>query len=93
MHVRMWHELKRVFEHLSQDSSVRVVLLSGASEKAFSAGLDLQSASEEGSFFNPRPADIADAARYASKVRNWALEFQDCISSVERCEKREIRYN
>lgn len=85
----MWHELRTVFDTLSEDSSTRAIVLSGAGEKAFSAGLDVASASIEGSFFNPRPEDVADGARYATRVRRFALQFQDCISSIERCEKRE----
>lgn len=85
----MWHELRAVFDTLSEDASVRVVVLSGAGEKAFSAGLDVASAAVPGSLFNPGAEDIADGARYATKVRRFALQFQESISSIERCEKRE----
>ncbi|KAH6983536.1 ClpP/crotonase-like domain-containing protein [Ilyonectria sp. MPI-CAGE-AT-0026] len=83
----MWHELKKVFDGLSDDPSIRAIVLSGAGEKSFSAGLDIQSASKEGSMFNPRPEDVSDPARHAFKVRKWALQFQECVSSIERCEK------
>ncbi|KAF5006307.1 hypothetical protein FDECE_7318 [Fusarium decemcellulare] len=56
----MWHEMKVVFDQLSEDPSVRAIILSGAGEKAFSTGLDLEAASQEGSIFNPTPQDIQD---------------------------------
>lgn len=87
----MWHELRKVFDGLSDDPSIRAIVLSGAGEKSFSAGLDIQSASKEGSMFNPRPQDVSDTARHAFKVRKWALQFQECVSSIERCEKRKSR--
>jgi len=85
----MWEELRTVFDNLSTDASVRAVVLSGAGEKAFSAGLDIQSASATGSVFNPRLEDAEDGARRATTIRRFAFDFQDCISSIERCEKRE----
>lgn len=85
---RMWSTLPKVFDDLSDDPRVRVVILSGAGERAFSAGLDLQSAAVPGSVFNPRPEDVADGARFATKFRRFAYKFQDCVSSIERCEKR-----
>lgn len=38
----MWLDLARIFTRLSSDPDVRVVLLTGAGEKAFCAGLDVQ---------------------------------------------------
>lgn len=35
----MWHELKRIFEQLSTDPEVRCILLSGAGDRAFTAGM------------------------------------------------------
>ncbi|KAJ9625195.1 hypothetical protein H2204_010582 [Knufia peltigerae] len=83
----MWLTLPKVFDALSDDPRVRVIILSGAGDKAFSAGLDLQSAAVPGSVFNPRPEDVADGARFATKFRRFAYKFQDCVSSIERCEK------
>jgi Delta3,5-Delta2,4-dienoyl-CoA isomerase len=42
----MWIELRNFFGNLSQDSSVRVVILSGSGEKAFTTGLDVQAAAQ-----------------------------------------------
>ena len=52
--VRMWLEMRTVFETLSTDSSVRAVMLSGAGPKAFTAGLDVQAASAEGPLAGPK---------------------------------------
>ncbi|KAJ5119205.1 Delta(3-5)-Delta(2-4)-dienoyl-CoA isomerase [Penicillium atrosanguineum] len=79
----MWLELGQLFNQLSEDSSVRAVVLSGAGEKAFTTGLDVKAASEgllsEGT--------DADPARKAAQMRRHVAQMQDCISAVERCEK------
>ena len=81
----MWLELRQVFEQLSCDSDVRVVILSGAGDRAFTAGLDVQAASQG----TPLQAGGGtDAGRKAVKLKRYILEFQDCISAVEKCEKR-----
>ncbi|RVX67810.1 hypothetical protein B0A52_07738 [Exophiala mesophila] len=80
-------QIRRVFENLSDDAAVRSIVFSGSGDKAFCAGLDVDYAATPGSFFNPDSKDKADAARYAARVRRFAYEFQDCISSIERCEK------
>ncbi|EXJ71401.1 uncharacterized protein A1O5_05208 [Cladophialophora psammophila CBS 110553] len=83
----MWMELRQVFDDLSEDDSVRAIVLSGAGERGFSTGLDLAAALSPGSLFNPRPEGIADGARYAARVRKFAVRAQDCVTSIERCEK------
>ncbi|KAI9887559.1 MAG: hypothetical protein M1823_000650 [Watsoniomyces obsoletus] len=80
----MWLELRIIFNRLSSDSSVRVVVLSGAGPKAFTTGLDVQAASEDGPL---APSSSEDVARRATSLRRHISEFQDCISSVEKCEK------
>ena len=79
----MWIEFGKIFDKLSHDSDVRAIVLSGAGEKAFSAGLDVQAASEGGTFDKK-----GDVARLAVAFRRHVEEFQNCIASVERCEKR-----
>jgi delta(3,5)-delta(2,4)-dienoyl-CoA isomerase len=83
----MWIELGQIFNKLSHDSEVRAVVLSGAGEKAFSAGLDVQAASTGGSF-----NQMGDVARLAVAFRRHVEEFQNCISAVERCEKRMFHF-
>ena len=79
----MWIELGQIFDKLSEDPDVRAVVLSGAGEKAFSAGLDVQAADKDGSF-----ARKGDVARLAVRFRRHLEEFQHQIASIERCEKR-----
>jgi delta(3,5)-delta(2,4)-dienoyl-CoA isomerase len=79
----MWLEMGQVFNQLSEDPSVRAVVLSGAGEKAFTAGLDVKAASEGLLSENTS----LDPARKAAQMRRHIAEMQDCISAVERCEK------
>jgi len=37
---RFWREYGAVFDHIADDTTVRVVVLSSAMNKAFSAGID-----------------------------------------------------
>ncbi|KAJ3548237.1 hypothetical protein NM208_g1108 [Fusarium decemcellulare] len=55
--------------------------------KKLLTGLDLQAASQEGSIFNPTPQDIQDVGWHSFAVRKWLLKVQECISSIEACEK------
>ncbi|KAK0613422.1 ClpP/crotonase-like domain-containing protein [Immersiella caudata] len=80
----MWLELRRVFEQLSTDPNVRVVVLSGAGDRAFTAGLDVQAASQNGAI---KVEEGVDTARAAFKLKRYITEFQDCITAVEKCEK------
>jgi delta(3,5)-delta(2,4)-dienoyl-CoA isomerase len=79
----MWLELKQIIDALSTDPDIRVVVLSGAGPKAFTAGLDVEAASQS-VLFN----GSSDPARNAVAIRRYVQEFQDAISSIERCEKR-----
>ena len=81
----MWLELKVVFDTLSADPEIRAIVLSGAGAKAFTAGLDVEIASQ-GSFGGNKNA--SDPARAAVAIKRHVAEFQECISSVEKCEKR-----
>ncbi|ORY65341.1 enoyl CoA hydratase-like protein [Pseudomassariella vexata] len=79
----MWVELGKVFDKLSCDPNVRAVVLSGAGDRAFTAGLDVKAASE-GSIVS---ASAGDGARTATQMRRGVFEFQECITRVEKCEK------
>jgi len=85
----LWLELSKVFNDLSVDDYVRAVVLSGSGKRAFSAGLDISWAMNDRIVFNPLHSDKTDGARRATKIRRFAAEFQDCVSAIERCEKRE----
>ncbi|KAK1754501.1 ClpP/crotonase-like domain-containing protein [Echria macrotheca] len=80
----MWLEMRRVFQHLSTDPDVRVVVLSGAGDRAFTAGLDVQEASQGTAL---KPGETEDPGRRAIKLKRYIEEFQDCITAVEKCEK------
>jgi Delta3,5-Delta2,4-dienoyl-CoA isomerase len=82
----MWLELRLIFDSLSVSPDVRAVVFSGAGNRAFSAGLDVKAASES-SLLSPPTQDGGDAARIAMHHRRYILGFQECISSIERCEK------
>ncbi|EAL92136.1 hypothetical protein KXW98_006702 [Aspergillus fumigatus] len=81
----MWIELGQVFDRLSQDPSVRAIVLSGAGEKAFTAGLDVTAASQ--GLLSADGDQAVDPARKAAHLRRHIVSFQDCITAVERCEK------
>ncbi len=91
----MWLELRDIFQTLSHSPDVRAILLTGAGRKAFTAGLDVQAASQSGLITQPPPppaptgaqAPQPDAARIATQFRRSIADFQDCIGAVERCEK------
>lgn len=89
----MWLELRKVFAQLSTDPDVRAVVLTGAGDRAFTAGLDVTAAAAseptlQGSGGGAGQKKV-DVARAATVRRRDIYEFQDCISEVERCEKRE----
>lgn len=85
----MWLELRSIFDTLSQSPDVRAIVFSGAGDRAFTAGLDVKAASQ-GLLSAPKQENgkpVADPARVATQLRRHIDEFQDCISSIERCEK------
>ncbi|KAL1961411.1 hypothetical protein VTO42DRAFT_139 [Malbranchea cinnamomea] len=85
-HEAMWLELRTLFDTLSTDPSVRVVIFSGAGDRAFTAGLDVKAASQ-GMLSQSGGGQKADGARVAWQLRRSVLSFQDCVSALERCEK------
>jgi delta(3,5)-delta(2,4)-dienoyl-CoA isomerase len=82
----MWLEFGQVFDKLSYDSDVRAIVLSGAGDQAFTAGLDVRAASQ--GILADDPVRKTDTARKAVLIRRHVDEFQRCIGSVEKCEKR-----
>ncbi|KAF7549910.1 hypothetical protein G7046_g8184 [Stylonectria norvegica] len=79
----VWLEFGRVFDQLSADPEVRAVVLSGAGDRAFTAGLDVQAASQD----SVLAGKAADVARQAKAMRSHIEEFQDSIGAMEKCEK------
>jgi len=82
---QMWLDLSKIFISLSSDSNVRSILLSGSGPKAYTAGLDVQAASQ-GPTLGPS-SSAGDVARSTTRLRTHVLEFQECISSIEKCAK------
>jgi hypothetical protein len=82
----MWLEIRRVFAQLSTDPDVRAVVLTGAGDRAFTAGLDVQAASQDTTLQGGQSG--VDGARKAVYIRRDVTEFQECITEVEKCEKR-----
>lgn len=80
----MWIELGHTFAQLSTDPSVRSIVLSGAGDKAFTAGLDVKAASQGLLSDN---SSVSDSARKAVHLRREIASFQECVSSLEKCEK------
>lgn len=85
----MWLEFKVVFDTLSHDPEVRAIILSGAGDRAFTAGLDVQATSQQG-VLQQEAGKRNDVARKAVGIKRHVEEFQNCISSVEKCEKRKF---
>ncbi|KAL2825028.1 ClpP/crotonase-like domain-containing protein [Aspergillus cavernicola] len=81
----MWIELGQIFTNLSSDPAVRAIILTGAGEKAFTAGLDVKAASN--GLLSDSSSKDSDPARRAVALRREISSFQDCVSTVEKCEK------
>jgi len=80
----MWLEFGGLFNELSRDPRVRCIVLSGAGERAFTSGLDVQAASQSSVL---RGGESGDSARRATELRRYISGFQECISAMEKCEK------
>lgn len=81
---QMFHDLGAIFNRLSHDSDVRAIILTGNGDRAFTAGLDVQAASESGGLTR---GEGQDGARKATLLRRHIQEYQDSVSSIEKCEK------
>lgn len=81
----VWLEFGKVFDQISADPDFRVALLSGTGDRAFTSGLDVKAAATDSPLAS---GDSGDVARRAKVLRGHIEEFQNCISAVEKCEKR-----
>ena len=81
----MWQELGAIFAALSSHPDVRAIVLSGAGDRAFTAGLDLAHAAQSPALTSAGPE--SDGARKAQANRLHILDFQRCITAVEACAK------
>lgn len=74
--------------HFSTAPDVRVILISGAGDRAFTSGLDVADASNpETSVLAASSSSNVDPSRRATVLRRHIADYQDVISSVSRCEK------
>ncbi|KAJ8595362.1 Delta2-dienoyl-CoA-isomerase [Rhizopogon salebrosus TDB-379] len=76
-----WKEYGRTFDALSTHPDVRVVVLSSAFPKIFSAGLDFESLSQLSMSNFP----TLDPARRALLLRALILDIQHAVTAPERC--------
>ncbi|CEJ94343.1 hypothetical protein VHEMI09881 [[Torrubiella] hemipterigena] len=81
----MFHEIRQVFNLLSYDPNVRVIVYSGAGPRGFCAGLDVEESSSTGPVGAPNTD--RDFPRQSWDVRRHALSYQESVTSLERCEK------
>ncbi|EME78751.1 uncharacterized protein MYCFIDRAFT_47359 [Pseudocercospora fijiensis CIRAD86] len=80
----VFHSLALVFDKLSIDENVRVILISGVGPH-FSAGLDVKTASSGGPV--SQSSKTSDIARRTWKVRRHMYDYQNGMNAIERCEK------
>ena len=80
LHEKSWEEMKLAIDHLSNDPSVRVVVLSGEG-KHFCAGMDLET------LMSQQQAGEKCEARRRQHLKKFIVKIQDCITSIEKCKK------
>lgn len=91
----MFFTLGKIFNTLSRDPDVRVVILTAKGDKAFTAGLDVSVAAKEGPLSlvfgegegKKGDGGEKDVARKAWELRRHIKEIQKPVSEIEGCEK------
>lgn len=83
MNRTMWFEIGDCFRELTDSPDCRVVILSGAGGKAFTAGIDFQDMLALGSELSDQP-DVARKARVVSKL---IRRYQEGLTALEKCPK------
>lgn len=81
LHSQAWVEMKTLFEELSYDDKVRVIVLSGEG-KLFCAGIDVSMLMDISNF-----AEKGCEARKREKFIDGLKHLQDCVSAIEKCKK------
>jgi enoyl-CoA hydratase len=77
----MWEELKRAFEEMDTQSSVRAVVLSGAG-KHFSTGIDLAFLAQIQQQLVKLPAGSKQ-----ERLKNIIVGLQETVNAIENCRK------
>lgn len=85
---KMFADLGAIFKQLSHDPDVRAIILTAAGERAFTAGLDINAASE-GALGGDgiKGAEEKDTARKAWDLRRHIKDLQEPVGYLESCEK------
>ncbi|CAB0004518.1 unnamed protein product [Nesidiocoris tenuis] len=78
----LWRDIQKCFSELDQNEDCRVIVLSAAG-RLFTAGLDFNSMIELGQ----QLAAHEDVARRCKILKNLIVEFQNSMSSLEKCVK------
>ncbi len=81
---QMFDSLGAIFNRLSHDENVRAVILTGNGDRAFTAGLAVQAASEGGTLSRGPSEDVA---RKGVQIQRHIQEIQDHVTAIEKCEK------
>lgn len=85
---QMFIDLGAIFKQLSYDPDVRAIILTAAGERAFTAGLDINAASQGALGGDGIKGDVEkDTARKAWDLRRHIKELQEAVSYLESCEK------
>ena len=81
LHLAAWHEMRDIFDGLSQNNDVRVILFE-AEGKHWCSGIDIEL------LMNFQQFDArGDEAERRQALRRFILDLQSCISSIAACEK------
>ena len=81
LHMEAWLEMQTIFETLSKDKEVRVVILSGEG-KHFCAGIDLELLMSIGGL-----QGMSCTGKRSEKLREFIFTLQQTINSIEKCSK------
>ncbi len=82
MNEESWNELKQALDYCDDTPEVRVIVFSGAGDKLFCAGIDLQMLMSVG-----QKTEDKCEGRKREKFRKLLLDFQEIISTFEKISK------
>lgn len=77
-----WNELKLALQHCNENPEIRAIVFSGAGERLFCAGIDLQMLMST----NTKTDDKCEG-RKREKFRKFLLDFQEIVSLFEKIDK------
>ncbi|XP_050527716.1 delta(3,5)-Delta(2,4)-dienoyl-CoA isomerase, mitochondrial isoform X2 [Daktulosphaira vitifoliae] len=82
MNTPMWIEIGKCFNELNDNPDCRVIILSG-NGKFFTSGIDLYDIMNLGQ----EVMNHEDIARKSQVVRKFIMNYQNCITALEKCVK------